>query len=241
MSFASIAQSFEADCFFDLPARLIYTLASCCIRVAIQGLRVFARSGDLCMLSPVRLFTAFLVLSITAFAQSDRGTITGTISDPGGAVVAAAQIEARNLSTGLTYQSASTATGNYTVTELPVGQYEISVTVPGFKKYVRQGLVVQAAQTYRVDIALEVGAQTESVTVTAEAPLLKTESGELSHNLSGETLDTLPILGFGSSFASNSGIRNPMAATNLVPGGIFQGDVTVRINGTPQNTQALRI
>src|ERR1017187_1074193 len=112
------------------------------------------------MLSPVRLFSVFLVLSITAFAQSDRGTITGTISDPGGAVVAAAQIEARNLSTGLTYQSASTAPGNYTVTELPVGQYEIDVTVPGFKKYIRQGLVVQAAQTYRVDIALEIGAQT---------------------------------------------------------------------------------
>ena len=193
------------------------------------------------MRSPIRIISLLLLVSTGIFAQSDRGTITGTVSDPGGAVVAGAQIEAKNLSTGLTYQSASTGTGNYTVTELPVGQYEIDVTVPGFKKYIRQGLVVQAAQTYRVDIALEIGAQTEIFTVTEEAPLLRTESGELSHNLSGETLDSLPILGIGSSFASNSGVRNPYAATNLVPGGIFQGDVTVRINGTPQNTQALRI
>ncbi|HEY3825729.1 MAG TPA: TonB-dependent receptor [Bryobacteraceae bacterium] len=193
------------------------------------------------MRSPVRLFCSLLLISTAAFAQSDRGTITGTVADPAGAVVPNASIEAKNLATGLTYQTASTATGNYTVTELPAGPYEINATVPGFKKYVRQGLVVQAAQTYRVDIALEVGANTESVTVSAEAPLLKTESGELSHNLSSESLDTLPILGIGSSFASNSGIRNPYAATNLVPGGIFQGDVTVRINGTPQNTESLRI
>ena len=97
------------------------------------------------------------VFAVVAFAQSDRGTITGTVSDPGGAVIAAAAIEARNLSTGLTYQSASTATGNYTVPELPVGSYEITASVPGFKKYVRQGLVVQAAQTYRVDISARSG------------------------------------------------------------------------------------
>ena len=183
----------------------------------------------------------FSLLATAVFAQSDRGTITGTISDPGGAVVPGVPVEARNLSTGVTYPVASTSTGNYTIPELPVGPYELTATAPGFKKYVRQGLVVQAAETYRVDIALEVGAATDSVTITAEAPLLKTESGELSSNLSGQTLDTLPILGIGSSFASNSGIRNPMAVTNLIPGGIFQGDVTVRINGTPQNTQALRV
>jgi len=181
------------------------------------------------------------LLAVCAFAQSDRGTITGTISDPGGAVIPGAPVEAKNLSTGLTYRAASTDTGNYTIAELPAGQYEIAVSAPGFKKYLRQGLVVQAAATYRVDVQLEIGAASESVTVTAEAPLLKTESGELSSNLAGQTLDTLPVLGIGSSFASNSGIRNPLAVTNLVPGGIFQGDVTVHINGTPQNTESLRI
>jgi len=59
----------------------------------------------------------------------------------------------------------STATGNYTLAELPAGTYEIAVTVPGFKKFVRQGLTIQVAQAVRIDIALEVGNATESVTV----------------------------------------------------------------------------
>src|SRR5206468_12831603 len=108
-----------------------------------------------------------------------------------------------------TYQSASTNTGNYALPELPAGNYEITVTVAGFKKYVRQGLDIQAAQTIRVDIALEVGAASESVTVTEQAPLLKTESGELSHSVTGQTLNQLPVLAIGFPAASNSGIRNP--------------------------------
>jgi hypothetical protein len=85
------------------------------------------------MRAPIRIISLLLAVSTGIFAQSDRGTVTGTISDPGGSVVAGAQIEAKNLSTGLTYQSASTGTGNYTVTELPVGQYEIDAAVPALR------------------------------------------------------------------------------------------------------------
>jgi hypothetical protein len=111
-----------------------------------------------------------LVVVWTAFGQSDRGTITGTVSDPVGAVVGGATIEAKNVETGGQYQAANTATGNYTLAGLPAGSYEVSVAVPGFKKYVRQGLTVQAAQTMRIDVVLEIGNATESVTVQAEAP-----------------------------------------------------------------------
>src|SRR5215470_4650626 len=89
--------------------------------------------------------------AVAAVAQSDRGTITGTISDPAGAVIASASIEARNTDTGAVYQAASSATGNYTIAQLPVGNYELTVAVPGFKKLARPGLIVQAAQTIRVD------------------------------------------------------------------------------------------
>src|ERR1051326_8463253 len=95
--------------------------------------------------------------ALAAFAQSDRGTITGTIADPAGAVVAGAPIEMRNVETGVVNRAASSATGNFTLAQLPAGQYELSVTVPGFKKYVRQGITVDVAQTFRVDIILEVG------------------------------------------------------------------------------------
>ena len=114
----------------------------------------------------------------TLFAQGDRGTITGTIADPAGAVVASAPIQARNVETGSVYSAESSATGNYTLSQLPAGAYEVSATVAGFKKYVRQGLTVEVAQTLRIDISLEVGSATESVTVTEAAPLLKTESGD---------------------------------------------------------------
>jgi hypothetical protein len=104
---------------------------------------------------------ALLLFAGKMFAQSDRGTITGTISDPAGAAVSGAMIEARNTQTGTPYQAASTATGNYTVSQLPAGSYELSVSVPGFKKFVRQGITVQVAQIVRIDATLEVGNATE--------------------------------------------------------------------------------
>src|SRR5262252_8396037 len=132
------------------------------------------------------------------FAQGDRGAITGTISDPAGAVVAAAVVEARHVETGTAYPVQSTTTGNYTISQLPVGSYDLTVAVPGFKKFVRTALTVQVAQTLRIDVTLEVGNASESVTVTETATLLKTESGELSHNVPTSTVNELPILGIGS-------------------------------------------
>ena len=90
------------------------------------------------------------LFALAAFGQGDRGTITGTIIDQQGAVVANAPVEARNVQTGTAYQAATTATGNYTFAELPFGNYEVSVSVPGFKKYTHQNLTVQVAQTLRV-------------------------------------------------------------------------------------------
>ena len=124
-----------------------------------------------------------LLCGVYALAQSDRGTITGTILDPAGAVVPNAPIEAKNTATGAVYHVAGSETGNYTLSQLPVGTYEISVSTPGFKKAVRGGVEVVSFTTFRVDFTLEVGSASESVTITADAPLLKTESGELSHNV----------------------------------------------------------
>jgi hypothetical protein len=179
--------------------------------------------------------------AVAAFAQGDRGTITGTISDPAGAVVAAAPVQAKNVATGALYDAASTETGNYTLSQLPAGAYEVAVSVPGFKKYVRTGLTVEVAATVRVDISLEVGSTQESVTVDAVAPLLKTESGEMSHNVTTETLDNLPVLGVGASAAGSSGIRNPTAVTALLPGTFVVPNSQVRINGAPGNTASYRI
>jgi hypothetical protein len=188
----------------------------------------------------LRILALFLLAS-AAFGQSDRATITGSVADPAGAVVANAPIAARNTETGAIYQGATSATGNYTLSQLPAGSYELTVTVPGFKKYVRQNIVVQVAQTLRLDVALEVGSAAESVTVTAETSLLKTESGELSHNVQTSTLNNLPILGIGQSFAGSAGIRNPQAVAFMLPGAYVQPNSNVRINGAPGNTASYRI
>jgi hypothetical protein len=181
-----------------------------------------------------------IVFAWSAFAQ-DRGTITGTISDPAGAVIASAAIEARNLQTGVTYPVVSTMTGNYTIPQLPVGQYEVSATVPGFKKYTRSGITVAATAVMRIDIGLEVGQASESVTVQADASLLKTETADLAHNINVEALDNLPILGIGGANAGSSGIRNPYGLALLVPGTVYNANFTMVVNGTPGNTSAYRI
>src|SRR5215471_18550819 len=181
-----------------------------------------------------------LVLASAILAQSDRGTITGTVADPAGAVVAAAPIEIKNSETGAVYQAGTSATGNYTLAQLPAGQYELSVTVPGFKKFVRKNIQVNVAETYRVDVVLEVGSATESVTVTEAAPLLKTESGELSHTVATDTMNNLPVMSVGAG-AGSSGVRNPYAVVQLLPGTTYSPDVAIRVNGLPANTQAMRI
>jgi hypothetical protein len=193
------------------------------------------------------LVLSLFAVTFTAWAQTDRGTITGTIADPAGAVVANAGVEARNVATGAVYAVASSTTGNYTVAQLPAGLYEVSVTVPGFKRFVRGGLQVEVAGTLRIDVALEVGAATESVTVEAAAPLLKTEGGEISTNVATQSLDDLPILtltGNAAAFGSASSlgnIRNPLATVNLLPGARFTGEAVLRINGMPSNSQSINI
>lgn len=192
----------------------------------------------------VRIWLGALLLTAAAFAQSDRGTVTGTISDPAGAVVAGATIELKNTDTGVISDAASTATGNYTVPQIPVGSYELSVMVPGFKKYVRTGIGVGVAQTVRIDVTLDVGAATESVTVNAEASLLKTESGELSHTIEAQHLLDLGLLGIGGTFSSSQGLRFYGAEIALIPGASAPGSgfvFGVRVNGAPNGTGRTQI
>ena len=185
--------------------------------------------------------SSLFFFTLAAFAQGDRGSITGTISDPAGALVANAAIEAKQFEKGTVYQTQSTSTGNYTIAQLPVGTYEITATVPGFKKYTRSGLTVQVAQTLRIDIPLEVGSASETVTVTEAATLLKTETGELSHNVTTESVNNLPIMGIGSAVAGSSAIRNPQAVAYLLPGAYVQENSNLRVNGAPGNTASYRL
>jgi hypothetical protein len=181
-----------------------------------------------------------LILMGTAMAQTDRGTVTGTVSDPSGAMIGGATVVARNIKTGAEHQAASTATGNYTLASIPAGNYEITVTQTGFKKFVRPEIQVSVAQVVRIDAVLEVGQISETVTVQADTPMLKTESGELSHNISYDRVTNIPVLTLGAATGLGN-LRNPLQVVTLLPGSAFANDNTLRVNGMPSSSQAVRI
>ena len=190
------------------------------------------------MRSTIIAICCLLVVAGAAFAQSDRGTITGSVTDQAGAVIPNAAIEVTNINTGAVYQVQSSSTGNYTFGQLPAGQYQMSSSMPGFKQFVRTGITVLVAQTLRIDISLEVGSISETVTVSEDAPLLRMDSGELAHNVASKSLNELPILGF------TGYIRDPFAVTALIPGALYSRAAPgslVRVNGAPSNTQSVRI
>ncbi len=175
----------------------------------------------------LRVFPALLAVTC-AFAQSDRGIITGTVADPTGALIPAAQVVLTNGETGYRAETVTTATGNYTLAALPVGVYKLSVTHAGFSKAERTNISVQVAVTTRVDVELQVGAATQSVEVSAESSLLKTESGEQSTTITGAQLNSLPI-----NFGIGAGaIRNPLSFTQMTPGATINGWNNITVNGT---------
>jgi len=190
----------------------------------------------------ILVFLSVLAMCVSmGFGQSDRGTITGTVSDPTKAVIPGASVVATNAETSARFETISTETGNYSLSQVPPGVYQLSVELPGFKRFVRQGITVLVAQTLRIDVSLEVGAATDEVTVNADAPLLRTESSDLSHNVNSSRLDELPILGIGGVLSGSAGIRNPYAMVQLIPGSTWTPNSLVRLNGTPANTQSFRI
>ncbi len=161
----------------------------------------------------------------TAFAQFDRGTITGTVSDPSGAVIPRAEITATNMDTGVVTQTVSNEVGLYRLSNIPIGRYEVRFVAPGFKAHVRSGITLTVAQTLRLDVTLETGTVQESVTVTAEGSLLKMDNAQVSTTIQSRVVTDLPL-----SFAGGRAIENfAYALTPAVEGNNW----TSYIAGTP--------
>src|ERR1700732_1134703 len=114
-------------------------------------MRIIAGRGS-AVIGPIRLIACLVVVASLAFGQGGSGTITGTVTDPGGAVVPGATVEARNTETGSVFLAESTNTGNYTISQLPIGNYVVTVKVQGFKTYTQTNLVLTATQALKEDI-----------------------------------------------------------------------------------------
>jgi hypothetical protein len=107
---------------------------------------------------PALLFCLPLLTAV-GFGQNDRGGIAGAVSDPAGAIISKATVQAKNGKTGEVFKAVSLPDGKYTLADLPAGTYDISVNLPGLKGYERKGVAVQAAKTAPLDIRIEEGTQ----------------------------------------------------------------------------------
>lgn len=140
-----------------------------------------------------RVLLSAVLITAACFGQAERGTFNGSILDPSGAAVAGAAVKIYNMATGVESPAAATAAGVYRMPSLSPGTYRISVSAPGFKTSIRQNVVLSVAQTLTIDFTLEVGNLSDSVTVSAETPLLETGTAEIGSYVSKKEFDTWPI------------------------------------------------
>src|SRR5437016_12094556 len=145
----------------------------------------------------VRMMLAFVVMAAaTLAAQTFRGTILGTVTDPSGAVVSGARVTAKNVATGLERTTQTSADGSYSIPELPIGTYTVTVSQSGFQTAVTTGVVVDVATERRVDAQLKTGQVSEKVEVSGELLLqVQTTSAELGGRLTTQTIENLPVNG----------------------------------------------
>jgi hypothetical protein len=134
--------------------------------------------------------------SATLCAQTFRGTILGTVTDPSGAVVAGATVTVHNMGTGQERTTQTSADGSYSLPELPIGTYSVTVTQAGFQTFVASGVTVDVATERRVDAALKTGEVSTRVEVSADQlPLVETTTNDLGGVLTAQTVENLPVNG----------------------------------------------
>ena len=144
----------------------------------------------------MRRFTfVLLAIAIFACAQEYRGSYSGTVTDATGAAIPKAKIIATATDTGAKTTVYSSDSGAYSIPFLPPGKYNLSAEAPGFKEYIRQDLVLSAGETPVINIKLEVGATNESVTITADAPILESSTSTVGQVMVQKEVDALPVNG----------------------------------------------
>ena len=157
-----------------------------------------------------RLFTlvvAGLLLASYAAAQEVSAGITGRVTDPSGASILNAKVDAKDLDRGTDWPTTTNQDGIYAFPRVPPGRYELRVEAPGFKTYINPNVALEVNQRARVDVAMQVGQISESVSVTGEAPVLQTDTTQVGSVIASATIDNIPLIS-----------RNPVALTLLTAG-----------------------
>lgn len=186
----------------------------------------------------MRLLTisaTFLLLAVpVAWGQGNVGTLNGTILDSTGAVIPAATVIATNNGTGVESATSSTSAGAYTLPYLAPGTYTLRITAPGFRTANRENVILRVGQTMTVNVAMQLGAVTEEVTVSAAPPLLESGTAEIGRYVSEEEYQNWPIFVEDGQRQIQSFIFRSLPGTT---GGEFQGS----INGGQQYSHEILI
>src|SRR6266446_3639438 len=142
------------------------------------------------------VFFSFLLLVLSAAAQVQNGQITGTVLDPSGAAIAGAKVTVTNKATNLVINTTTNSSGAYTVNELQLGTYDVTVEASGFKRLIQHGVTISAGTISRLDAKLQVGqAKGEVVEVSGEPSAINTEDSKLASTVSAQEIESLPLNG----------------------------------------------
>lgn len=203
------------------------------------------------MLRSIALAVLAVFVSVVAHAQESRGTITGKVLDANQASVPGAQVKITNTAMGTTVSLQTNESGLYQAPYLLPGTYQIAVELKGFKKSIRDGIVLRVNDNIEINFALEIGDVGESVTVNADAPALETTSGSMGQVIDSRRVAELPIphgdpfkligLAAGVSFSRDLRLDRPFEPTHIVGYSIDgtranRSDVT--IDGVPSTSTA---
>src|SRR5207247_1419611 len=175
----------------------------------------------------IKICVMVTVLVLTAaglLAQGDRGIITGTVKDSTGAVVPGVQVTAIHLGTNTSYKASTTASGDFTVPALPVGNYQMRVENTGFKTQITNDIVVAAGATVRLDVTLELGATQQTIEVATNTQTVQSDTARVSTEVSSKLVNELPLL-------VNGAVRSPFDLATITPEVAGSGDSNLRIGG----------
>ena len=196
----------------------------------------------------LQVFAVGVVLIVSCFsvapvvAQVLYGSVVGVVRDPQGAGVPGAIVEIVNKNTNLTRETVTSSDGSYSLVNVVPGPYDVKVSLTGFRAGLRSSVPVTVGQIARVDVILEVGSISETVTVASSSQLLQTDKSDLHTELKSQEIVNLPLNQY----------RNYQTLINLVPGAtpaVFQNDQTdtpgrslrTFVNGTNPNTNNTRL
>src|SRR5712691_7520515 len=180
----------------------------------------------------------FVMCSVSLFGQAQSGTIVGTVSDQGGAVVPGATVTLTNEATQFVRNTVTNASGQYVATSFPTGRITLKVEHPGFQRLVRSGVELTAADTLTVDLQLTVGNVQETVQVTGEAPLLQSQTAAVSNLITNQQILETPLNG--RSFTqllqfSAGAVPQTPGMTTSTSGRGMSGNTSVAVNGSVWN------